>query len=384
MTLEGELVVTLARDGQRVQRVNVRSTRPLVASRILVGKTAVDAAATVPLLYSLCGGAHGAAAACALAAAGAAGFDEHSAARAAGIIVESLQEGFWHLLIGWPNAIGSEPQFTPVTAARYLIATSIRSSDGTERLGDNEAMYKLALGLTRIAARSLFAMAPAEFLALSDVAALEAWAERTSTVPARLLRHVLAEPSIQRRSDVRLMPAARRDLLLHVVAPALRDDPGFARAPTWDGAPVETGALARMREHPLVAACDRRFGHATVTRIVARIAEVALSLEELASGHEAIAAKPRAQSVALGAGDGLGSVETARGLLLHRARVHDECVVDYQIVAPTEWNFHPDGALVQSMTGAAADDEGALLRSARLNIHTLDPCVACRVEVARA
>jgi len=199
MTLEGELVVTLAWDGRRVDHVDVKSTRPLVASRILTGKTAVDAAATIPLLYSVCGGAQGAAAASALAAAGAAGFAEQSASRCVGIIVESLQEAFWHLLIGWPNAMGSAPQVTPVTAARYLIATSTRTSDGTDLLGDAAAMRVLASGLGDIARRSLFAVTPAEFLALTDVAALQSWAAATQTVPARLLRHVLDEPSAKRR-----------------------------------------------------------------------------------------------------------------------------------------------------------------------------------------
>ena len=81
---------------------------------------------------------------------------------------------------------------------------------------------------------------------------------------------------------------------------------------------------------------------------------------------------------------GAFAVETARGLLLHRARVHDECVVDYQIVAPTEWNFHPDGALVRGLVGVAAADPAELLRRARLDVHSLDPCVACRVGIGHA
>ena len=76
--------------------------------------------------------------------------------------------------------------------------------------------------------------------------------------------------------------------------------------------------------------------------------------------------------------------ETARGLLLHRARVRDECVVDYQIVAPTEWNFHPEGALVRGLEGSTSDDEPGSLRAARLAVHALDPCVAFRVEVGHA
>jgi Ni,Fe-hydrogenase I large subunit len=93
---------------------------------------------------------------------------------------------------------------------------------------------------------------------------------------------------------------------------------------------------------------------------------------------------PRVQSIALGNGEGLAAVETARGLLLHRARLQEQCVVDYQIVAPTEWNFHPDGALVRGLEGLEAGEEQHLVGAARLAVHALDPCVAFRVEMAHA
>ena len=80
--IEGELVVRLDRDGRHLRRVTVRLTRPMVAARVLTGRSAADAAATMPLLFSLCGDAQGAAAACALAAAGATGCPWRSRAAA--------------------------------------------------------------------------------------------------------------------------------------------------------------------------------------------------------------------------------------------------------------------------------------------------------------
>jgi Ni,Fe-hydrogenase I large subunit len=77
-------------------------------------------------------------------------------------------------------------------------------------------------------------------------------------------------------------------------------------------------------------------------------------------------------------------VETARGLLLHRARLRGGRVADYQIVAPTEWNFHPEGALTRGLEGLTANDTPTLVKRARLAVHALDPCVACEVEVGHA
>jgi len=76
-------------------------------------------------------------------------------------------------------------------------------------------------------------------------------------------------------------------------------------------------------------------------------------------------------------------VQTARGVLLHLARIDDDRIDDYRIVAPTDWNFHPDGALARGLFGLEADDAAALVQRAGLAALALDPCVAFRIEVAR-
>jgi Ni,Fe-hydrogenase I large subunit len=180
------------------------------------------------------------------------------------------------------------------------------------------------------------------------------------------------------------MPAAGRDALLAAVVPAMRSTSGFERAPVWQGAPMETGALARMHAHPLVAAARAQYGNAVPTRMVARLAELAILVGRLAGSPADGAGPPWVDAFAHAPGEGLAAVQTARGLLLHRACVADGSVTLYQIVAPTEWNFHPAGALVRGLEGAVAPDAAALASDARLVVQALDPCVACRVEVARA
>ncbi len=80
-------------------------------------------------------------------------------------------------------------------------------------------------------------------------------------------------------------------------------------------------------------------------------------------------------------GGGIAWVENARGLLIHQVQLAEGRVARYCIVAPTEWNFHPRGALALALADVpAADAEEARRRALRL-VHSLDPCVACRVEV---
>ena len=114
------------------------------------------------------------------------------------------------------------------------------------------------------------------------------------------------------------------------------------------------------------------------------MAELALLLLELAGAAPRSDAPPRVQLRPLDSDEGLAAVETARGLLLHRARLRDGRVVDYQIVAPTEWNFHPEGALAHGLTGLTATSGPTVARHAKLAVHALDPCVACQIEVSHA
>ncbi len=187
VVIEGELTVHLDCEGRHVRRVTVRSTRPMIAARVLTGRTAADAAATVPRLFSICSGAQGAASATALAAAGASGAAFESGNRECEVMLEALQDTFWHLLIDWPNTMGTAPCATPVATVRFQIAAAMRAADGTPRLNDAEAMRELGARLSAVAAQAVFGMPPADWLKQDDVAALQAWCDRGGTVPATLL-----------------------------------------------------------------------------------------------------------------------------------------------------------------------------------------------------
>jgi Ni,Fe-hydrogenase I large subunit len=81
------------------------------------------------------------------------------------------------------------------------------------------------------------------------------------------------------------------------------------------------------------------------------------------------------------AGEGIAVVRTARGLLMHHVRLAEEKVTEYQIVAPTEWNFHPQGAFVQDLRGLLVPDGERLKQFAHIEAMSLDPCVAYEIEI---
>ncbi len=379
MAIEGELRVRLGWDGRAVRSVRIASTRPFAAARLLTGMVPSDASATVARLYSICSCAQETASARALEAA--AGDDVAVPDRASvAVKLEAIQEYLWRILIDWPQAMGRDALVPPVAEARRRISEMQRAL----RAADEAGPAPPRAPLDALAAAHVYGITPKAFLALRDIDALEDWITRAHTLPAVLLGMLQAQLPTLGQSDVALMPDVERLEFVAHVLPAFGERPDFARAPDWAGAPVETGALARMQSHPLLEALRARQGNAVAVRMTARLVELAALLVGLEG--EAAGAEERRwiDAFATAPGEGVAAVQTARGLLLHRARLDAGRVAGYEIVAPTEWNFHPAGALARGLDGVEADDEATLQGRARLVVQGLDPCVACRIEVGHA
>ena len=65
---------------------------------------------------------------------------------------------------------------------------------------------------------------------------------------------------------------------------------------------------------------------------------------------------------------------------VHRIVVEDDTVAGYRMLAPTEWNFHPGGAVVQALSGLRAGSH--LVHLATLLVEAVDPCVGYDIEIS--
>ena len=356
--LAGELTVTVGvRDG-RVQQVGIASTRPQLADRLLAGRPAAEAVAMVPQLFSICGKSQHVAAELALAAArgGPAAADRAQARR---VEAEMAQEYLWRALIDWARAAGGAVDATVLSAARAALADDDREL------------------LRQIVERDVLGADAMQWFEHQDVHGFETWIARGATSAACFLAQVQRDGPRHGAADVPLLPrldagAAQR------IAAALDADADFERRPTFDGRPAETGAVARLARQPLVAALSEAFGRSTLVRLAARLSELA----RIAIGYPPAA--PLAGSLQPGIGRGLGWVETARGLLLHFIDLDGQSIRRYRIVAPTEWNFHPQGALAAATLGVRETNPADLARRTEWLLQSLDPCVAYRLEIGHA
>jgi Ni,Fe-hydrogenase I large subunit len=154
----------------------------------------------------------------------------------------------------------------------------------------------------------------------------------------------------------------------------------FAAQPHYAGRPMETGAFARWQCQPLLHDLLRQRPGRLLARLVARLYDLLDSAKKLARRESA----QRIQWVATETGVGLALAHTARGLLIHHARVEQGRIADYCIVPPTAWNFHPRGAWRAGLVNLRERDILRLSETAWCLALSLDPCVAYTMRVCHA
>ena len=357
MRPEGELRVTLAlRDG-RVAGCDIVSTRPDVARLLLQGRPCAEVLAALPRLFSICGASQAEAGRLALAAAQGQAVD--AAATAAAVADETLRETAHRVLLDWPRVLAEAPAPQAIDAVR---AARQPRPDAAAR----EAIAQAVFGMPAAACR-----------ALDNAGDFAQWLADAPTAAARFVGRASREAQAV-QGEVPLLAGTMLAAGIEAWATRAEHDTAFIHAPLWQGSPAETGPLARLPQDPLLKALAAGGAPRLVLRLAARLRELALHLggdagSALASG-----------ALRIREDTGLGWVENARGLLVHLASVRDDRTMLYRVIAPTDWNFHPQGALARALHGRVATDAAQLERHARLVVDALDPCVACSVQITEA
>ncbi len=164
----------------------------------------------------------------------------------------------------------------------------------------------------------------------------------------------------------------------------------WCKAPRLSGDVMEVGALSRqmVNGHPLIRDLVAESGGNVRNRVIARLLEAALVVVAMEDWARALrprepfcshAEKPLEAS-------GFGLVEAARGSLGHWLRVKNGRILNYQIVAPTTWNFSPrdargtPGALEQALVGTAVADGDPDALAIQHIVRSFDPCMVCTVH----
>lgn len=164
----------------------------------------------------------------------------------------------------------------------------------------------------------------------------------------------------------------------------------WCKAPRLDGAPIEVGALARqvVDGHGLARDLVATNGGNVHSRVVTRFVEMAMVtlqmqtwLDEFILGDQfcRVGEMPNQSK-------GVGLTEAARGALGHWLCVDKGRISNYQIIAPTTWNFSPRdeneiaGPLEQALIGAPIRATETEPVSVQHIVRSFDPCMVCTVH----
>lgn len=349
------LELSLLECDDRVHDLRIRASHRGAAERWLLGIDADQAVTRIGMIYSLCRKAQQIAARAALNAAGNVPFTCASVRDEMDLEAEWLRELASSLFLFWPRCFDDTDEPGAVRALRRF---------ATDPLGGRR---ELAIRLEQ----DVLGEPPLQWLR-RDAAGLVEWCRLGATATAlrfgrwfgrtRPLRALSALPPLDSWSEPDAA-ALFQDM----------DGEAGARAPEWQGTPVECGPLVRQIGHPLIRTWLKRSGNDAGVRMLARLVELAGAVREPVS-----AAGIRVWSP--GPGRSVSALETARGVLVHYVWLEQGHIRRYRIIAPTDWNFHPLGVLRQALIGCGEDCR----TQARAWLTALDPCLECRMEVLDA
>jgi len=342
---------------------NLSSSRRDLVPRLARGRPAAAWPGLVSALFSLCGQSHRLCAELAIAAARSTAPDIPVARN---LQLESVREHLRRILLDWPRLLAADDA-TQAQAHMDLLDCPWPSPTAPVP----EALPLLLRWLER----RLLGQPPAEWLANwhdGGEAWLGEWCRGTPGWLPSLLHRV--HPCDR---TLALDPAAALPADGPVLAALFASAPPDPMLPLWQGHPAHTGPWSRrnLHGHPAPSSAWACLG--------ARLAEViALCLPDAAgrSGSGWLAWGGET----LAPGHGLGWAEMARGLLLHEVRLEPALAGDgaghlaaARVIAPTEWNFHPEGVAAAAIAHlpAAAPDVPEPDAAVGLLMAALDPCV---------
>jgi hypothetical protein len=381
LPLEQKICLHAAMVDGRLVPASLSSTRTASIPGVLAAQPVGGVPHRLSQLFPLCGTAHAMAGLMAIEAA--LRIEASPAQRAFRALVALVEHGAasaWRIMMDWPPLLGEPPQIRAY-AAIHRIAAAVRTAADRDRWAqpggarlrlNRDDFGRTVAGLARVL-NEAFPEAADRALGWG---ALQRAVQDGASLPARLISAAHAGAlAAYGCHDRPLLPALDADW----VATRLAADPGFGDAPTLNGTPAEVGALA-SRRHPLVDDAIVDWGPTLATRLLAAALDCPVVADRLRHALDDLADDDPVAVDLAGTGRGAGVVETSRGPLAYLIDTSGGQVRMLRSVAPTEWNFHPDGPFISALTAAPKVPDPVF--AARLLATSFDPCVLFCIELA--
>ena len=367
----GSVIVTVENHSGTRRTVGVRSTRGPMVSKLFWGRKADTKLSNfIGLVYTLCPVSQASAWNCAVAYArgeSPQGAQQESWAEA--VQLEILAEHIRCLAMDLPQQLGLPPPGNLRPLGAYRAKVSALALGAKEKNPRN-----LLREASALAGDLLFGEDPGQLPAdLYEPARFASWVSTRTTALKPVFSYLHALPSGLGGNSVQALhpddPDTREEL-----AGSLAEE-GFCRAPHLPTGPAQTNALTRQEGTDAFRMMEEAVGRCCFLYFYARLLELRRLCADFAEPSRVV------RGFSPEPGVGISFVETARGTLMQRVRLGEGDVVrEAAIVAPTEWNFSPDGAAQQSLSTIKAADYKTWHNRVLLVARQFDACIPVRIE----
>ena len=380
MSIEGQLSIKLNLSEGRL-KCELSSSRPLQASRLFIGKPIDSVLKTIPMLFNICGKAQAIAT---LRAAesytGQTANESVEIQREALIWLESLREQLWQILLEWPKNLAETvdaPLMASISQSIHKISQSINHNDSLLRrdsvvniINQQEAWHSLK----QIIENDVLGE-PYQHWLNEPLLDIEHWATKKANLASRFV-HWLQQQIWQNTGTSPIAPLTRWDNS-QLQKRLTTEQYDFTQTPDWNGQAHEVSWFSSQQYHPMVEQLLKMHGNGIYTRVITRLvglADLTQKLDRFFSHSE--------QSFHYQASNGMAHVEAARGRLTHNIKMNGGTVEQLNILAPTEWNFHPNGVAATGLENLQGTTTKELEQQAHCLIHAIDPCVGYSLSIS--
>lgn len=373
--IAGELLIKLQQKDSKID-CQIHSTRPTQVSRLFQGKTIAETLSTIPLLFNICSKAQSVTAVRAIESATNCSVSPHTESiREALITLESLREQCLRIAIDWPAYIQENTDKKMLSYLGLNINQLIQSLNPQQTLS-YQANVSTEIKtqnnwseLSSLLSNSIFAMKAEQWRSSISLEhqteQINKWAEKKQTQAARFI-HWLNQKDWKEAgaSKIKPLPMIKDEELLTVLK---EQQQSFTALPDWKNQTYELSWFNKQHTE----------NNGIYSRMLARLIEIAdliIKLDAFFNKNKTLIA-PRCSAA------GMAHTHAARGRLSHYVELENGIINNLLILAPTEWNFHPQGVAQDSLCNLQASPENEIRQQAELLIHAIDPCVSYQLNI---
>ncbi len=373
----GQITVTAEYDGYQITQVSIHSTRPKLVSRILEGKAPEEVVVIVPLLYSLCSTAQTVAGVTAI---------ESNQGHQAGpevlrvrnflLLAETVKELGLRLVQDWlpdEKVISAPALLKWYSQVQQKFSWSLHLQAQIEDTQRIERDIQLSVSELKALLQSLTA---GNELSFKESVYAENRYHPVGNAVARLNQQFAG---IHLGEGAKPLDLSKQGGSTDYLQQKICEDKTFCSAPDILGDCAESSVWMRNSKQSMITEAKALNMHPIALRFLALVLELkGVPQRLLNAGREKLIDV---------LGPGFVAVNIARGTLIHSITLDgDELahskVASYNVIAPTEWNFHPEGSLVKMLQGVVVPENLVKPLVEKL-ILAVDPCVAYQVEVIK-